>query len=268
MRLLKTLFLLLPFLNCKTAPLKVISRLPKKLKEASAIAYDSKRDLYWTIQDSNNDPILYALDENGKIRHETKLFNIKNKDWEDLIIDEAGNFYIGDFGNNDFDRNEYYIYKIEANTIMKEQAYATVITFKLQGKKEKDFEAFILKGKHFYLFSKEKKKTVVYYIPNHIGKHKAIKVTSYLFGKKKDHQITSATISKDQKTVFLLNHSKFWQLSNFENDQFFSGDIKKINLYHDSQKEGICFKNENTLLISDEYDKGTGGNLYELKLTN
>lgn len=42
--------------------------------------------------------------------------------------------------------------------------------------------------------------------------------------------------------------------------------MKKINLTHRSQKESITFKDNNTLLISDEKAHGTGGNLYELKL--
>ena len=35
-----------------------------------------------------------------------------------------------------------------------------------------------------------------------------------------------------------------------------------------TQKEGICFKDSKTLLIVDEKDKKTGGNLYEIKLSD
>ena len=35
-----------------------------------------------------------------------------------------------------------------------------------------------------------------------------------------------------------------------------------------TQKEGVCFKNNETLLIADEKDKKTGGNLYEVNLKN
>ena len=40
--------------------------------------------------------------------------------------------------------------------------------------------------------------------------------------------------------------------------------LKKIKLNYPSQKEGITFKNKNTLLITDEKAHGAGGNFYEL----
>ena len=39
-----------------------------------------------------------------------------------------------------------------------------------------------------------------------------------------------------------------------------------LEFNHTSQKEGVCFKDENTLYITDEKARGEGGNLYELKI--
>ena len=42
--------------------------------------------------------------------------------------------------------------------------------------------------------------------------------------------------------------------------------IRVLEFNHDSQKEGVCFKNDSTLYITDEKSHGKGGNLYELKI--
>jgi hypothetical protein len=47
---------------------------------------------------------------------------------------------------------------------------------------------------------------------------------------------------------------------------FFEGTRSDIELNHISQKESICFKNNNTVLVADEQDKKTGGVVYEIKL--
>ena len=44
------------------------------------------------------------------------------------------------------------------------------------------------------------------------------------------------------------------------------GNIHTIDLEHTSQKEGVTFKEDNTLYITDERRKKTGGNLYEFTL--
>ena len=79
--------------------------------------------------------------------------------------------------------------------------------------------------------------------------------------------ITSADISEDGKTIVLLNHQSVWVFSDFQGDQFFSGKATEFSFNADlSQKEGVCFKDANTLYITDELAHGVGGNLYEFKI--
>ena len=62
--------------------------------------------------------------------------------------------------------------------------------------------------------------------------------------------------------IVLLNHDKLWKISNFKGDNFFEGNIDEQKFDHDSQKEGICFKDNNTVYITDEKAHGEGRNLY------
>ena len=53
----------------------------------------------------------------------------------------------------------------------------------------------------------------------------------------------------------------------FEGDNFFSGDVSRIDLGVVTQKEAVTFYDDNTLVFTDEEYKGLfGGNVYEVKL--
>jgi hypothetical protein len=54
---------------------------------------------------------------------------------------------------------------------------------------------------------------------------------------------------------------------NFEGDNFFNGDVSRIDLGIVTQKEAVTFYDDNTLVFTDEEFKGLiGGNVYEVKL--
>ena len=258
------LFLLL--LSCKTGKLKVITDIPSNLEEVSAVETLPNSNLMWVIEDSGNKPKIYAINTDGSIAKSLKVTDAKNKDWEDLTSDAFGNIYIGDFGNNAKNRKKFTIYKVSNLTSPEANIVTESITFKLpESVKFNDFEAFFLHNNTFYIFSKNDKKGIVVSVPNTPGKHTANFVTA--FNLQGDYnKITSADISNDGKTIVLLNHDKVWVLTNFDGDNFFEGDVKSLAFGHDSQKEGICFKDNTTVYITDERNGIKGGNVYEFLL--
>ena len=64
------------------------------------------RDLFWGFNDSGGKNILYAFDRSGKIKMEIEIVNAGNDDWESITQD-AKHIYIGDFGNNNGNRNNF-----------------------------------------------------------------------------------------------------------------------------------------------------------------
>jgi hypothetical protein len=250
--------------SCNSGKLKIIANIPNHLKEASAIEKVKGSNLLWTIEDAGNKNNIYGLDLKGKVVKDIDISNASNIDWEDLTSDDLGNLYIGDFGNNSKNRDAFTIYKV--SDLTKSKSKAERINFVLPKKmKAKDFEAFFLLDNYFYIFSKENKSYTLIRVPNKIGKHTAeIIAKSNFIGK--NLKITSADISEDGKTVVLLNHDKLWKLSDFKAYNFFDGTVEKMKFDHTSQKEGICFKNENTVYITDEKNKSGGGFLYEFKI--
>jgi hypothetical protein len=241
--------------------------LPNDLKEVSAAEVFEGSKTVWMIEDQGNAAKVYGFDLTDK--HPLKTItveNAENNDWEDLTSDNDGNLYIGDFGNNSGKRKEFSIYKL--NTIAKAEhtIKAELISYSVPKKMEKeDFESFFLYKGYFYIFSKDDKKGTVIKVPNIVGNSEA-KIVSEFNLKGKDGAITSADISADDTQIILLNHDKLWKLSNFKDDDFFSGTIEKQSFEHNTQKEGLCYLNTNTVIITDEQNGSEGGNVYSFNL--
>jgi hypothetical protein len=276
-------FILLACQNSSGTLTKLYS-LPKKLKEISGIVYAEKDDLFWTLEDSGNANKIYGLNaKNGDIEKTITIENALNNDWEDITKDKAGNLYIGDFGNNDNVRKDLCIYKIDKNSLHKEKAisaYKILFSYPEQTefppKKSKlffDVEGFFEYKNNFYLFTKNRSKgfdgtALVYKIPNKAGFHKAVLIGKLKTCDNYNHcAITSAAISPDASKVVLLTHDKIVLLENFKGDNFLKGKQLQLKLNHFSQKEAVCFKNNETLIIADEKTNKIGGNVYETTLS-
>lgn len=257
-----------------------IAQLAKELKEISGIAYSN--NLIYAIEDSGNENQVTVLDTLGKTERTIFLNNTQNIDWEDLTFDTKGNLYIGDFGNNDNTRKDLAIYKIDKSNLQGKTAdIAYTITFDYPEQKDfppkkkdlmYDAEAFFEYQNFFYVFTKNRSKdfdgkSYIYKIPNTPGHHHAQLIKT--INTCSDYQncaITSAGISPDGSKFVLLSHSKIWLFDNFSTEKITNGTMTELNLNHFSQKEAICFKNNNSLFIADERVKKTGGNLYQVNL--
>lgn len=125
----------------------------------------------------------------------------------------------------------------------------------------------------FYLFTKNRSSkfdgtTVLYEVENNsTQKLPAKKLGSFVTCEQFNHcAVTSADISPDKRKVAILSSDKVWVFTNWKGNNFLSGDVEKIELNHDSQKEGLCFRDDHTILMTDEGSKKSSGNLYQLKL--
>jgi len=270
-------FLLFLFISCENyGQLTVVSKLPSALREVSGIESVFNSDLIWMVNDSGNKPRIFGINQQGETEKVIKV-NAKNHDWEDLASDKKGNLYVGDFGNNNRKRKKLTIFKIANQDLLNaDKVKVTEISFEypISKKKKKvsyDAEGFFYHQNYFYIFTKSRTKknlgkTLLFKVPNIVGKHIAEFISEYEFCDSINCRITSADISEDGKKVVLLNHQAVFVLSNFKHDDFFSGELKELPLGHISQKESISFKDKNTLYITDEKSKTNGGNLYVLPI--
>lgn len=282
MTLLKRLCFVLLFTNCTVnyGQLTLVAHLQGDLEEVSGVEMTNDSNGFFMINDGGNHSRLYKLNAKGKI---SKVLEIdkKNRDWEDLTKDAAGNVYIGDFGNNQNNRKHLEIYKIAKEDLEgNKDIEPEEIDFSFPNQEEFppkkkdrhfDVESFFHYNGNLYLFTKSRDhknygRTDLYRIPATAGKHEAEFISSYTSCDKSECWITSAAISPDGKKVVLLSHTKILQFTDFKGDDFLSGTVTTFDLKHESQKEGVCFKDNSTVFITDEEAHGTGRNLYRFTL--
>ena len=266
------------FFSCKdTSGLIEQATLPKKLKEVSGITKIKDSDLLWMHNDSGNESYVYGLDKEGDVQRSIKV-KAKNNDWEDITSDDAGNLYIGDFGNNDNKRKNLSILKIKSEDLFTKDKF-TVEKIKFSYPDQYEFpphkdqflfdaEALFYFNKYLYVFTKSNVKdaygtTKLYKIPAMAGKYQATLIGEFDFGVAIDNKITGACISPDKKKIALITQNKIALFSSFISDDFFNGDLVFIDLNHTSQKEAITFIDNNTVYITDEKNENTGGKLYQ-----
>ncbi|KFF29077.1 hypothetical protein IQ37_08050 [Chryseobacterium piperi] len=263
----------------KEDTLKVEFSLPKKLKEISGIALSDDQKTIWAIEDQGNKNVVYGLDRQGNLIADVLVENGENNDWEEITKDTKGNIYIGDFGNNDNDRQNLAILKLDLkDTSQKTTQVIQTTKFRYEGQTEfppkksnwlYDCEAFIEMNGSFYLFTKNRSKGfdgtfLVFKVPNAEGDFEAKLIGRLkLNGKYSDAAITSAAINSKQDQIVLLSHKNIHLLTGFTSDDFSTAKIEKVPLNHNSQKESVVFLNDRTLLIADEKDKATGGKVYQ-----
>jgi hypothetical protein len=273
-------------LNLTAQDLQTITKLPKVVNESSGMELNDNNQI-WTLNDSGGKPELYLCDTTGRLIRTLKIANAKNRDWEDLTQDDRGNYYIGDFGNNNNGRKDLTIYKIpNPDRVRADFVRAETITFTFEDQTafppprdqlNFDCESVIWKDGHLYLFSKHRTfpmRTNLYRLPDAPGDYVAQKISSFqtsgpdetdLF----NHWISAADISPDGTKVCIISSGKMWIFYDFEGDDFFSGQHRRIDLSSSSQREAIVFVSNTSVYVTDEeWFGGIGRNLYVFDISN
>lgn len=276
------LLFLFAFCNNGEPVVHEVFRLPAGIKEASGIEIVGKTGSIWTHEDHGNDAELFAMDSQGALVNTLVIYGVENNDWEDIAADNKGNLYIGDFGNNDNERKNLCIYKIDGSDLEGSNASAAQTT-SFYYPEQKDFppaksgkifdaEAFFVYKDNFYIFSKNRSAPFdgtsnLYRVPNRPGNYAAELIGSFQTCGDYNHcAVTSADISPDGKRIAILTSDHIFVFTDFKKDAFLSGKMSSIELKHYTQKEGLCFKDDQTVYICDERDKKTGGFVYSVKL--
>lgn len=241
-------------------PLRKIPLSPKLVESSALIKH---QDVFLTINDSDNAPIVFVFNEKGEVVHECHIKNVKNNDWEALAYDGGDYLFIGDIGNNNNNRKNLAILKVKMSDVLeKDSVEVEMISYRYSDQttfppsKELlyyDAEAMIIKDNEILIFTKNR--TVpfdgiskVYRLPNQPGNH----VAQFLYNIQLpsthwiEESITDAYYFEGE--LYLLTYSKIykyvWQ------DEIW---IQKEEKLHTSitQKEGIAV-DKKWIYITDE----------------
>lgn len=251
------------------------SGLPNDLREISGFTQADGK--WWGHNDSNFDEEFFRADPlTGDIFQKIKLDNAKNRDWEDIAADSQ-NLYIGDFGNNNNDRQNLGIYIVpltqignsNSETVQEfEWSYLpysyidqTDFTEMPEDSSVFDCEAMIVLNGKIHLFTKSRRfSNTVHYAVN-TSSNVAEKVAPF----NTEGLITGASISPDGKVIALVGYDLrpfiptvfCWLLWDWPagTDQFFSGNKRRIelgNALQVGQVESIGFDTERTAYLTNE----------------
>ncbi|MFV0530689.1 MAG: hypothetical protein ACK5MD_04550 [Flavobacteriales bacterium] len=246
------------------ANIKPVFIFPEKLNENSGIEAD--KNTFWTFNDSGGKNSIYKINFNGSILQEIEIQNAKNRDWEDITSDE--NFiYVGDFGNNNGDRQDLTIYKIDKKFIThesKQKIIAEIITFEYDNRfdfskkpyqHDFDCESMFIYKNQIHLLTKAWKTGIGshYVLSTSSGHHKA----QYLEKLDTHGFLTGADINGESVSAIQYTREgnlTLWSFSFDKNYLLFNNPIQATYLGNTSklgQIEGITFF-ENKLYISGE----------------
>lgn len=101
--------------RCGSQDPQPLGLLPDPLNEISGLAPSAVHDgLYWAHNDSGGLARLFLLNVDGTLAGEYAIAGAEAVDWEDIAVGPcpAGScVYIGDFGDNNMQRDDYVIYR-------------------------------------------------------------------------------------------------------------------------------------------------------------
>lgn len=249
--------------------------LPPDFVEVSGL-YITAPDSIWWHNDGGDRPRLLLTDGRGRVRQRISIPGIKNRDWEDITADDAGNLYLGDFGNNLNRRTDLRIYRYHPGTRQLDS-----ILFSYPDQKSFppalpqwnfDAEAFLWFRDSLHIFSKNRIGAGNYYtkhyvLPTQPGQYTAILRDSLLLPKR---VVTGAALSPDHQQIALLSYfyrmtflgllpktrTTVWTLSDFPGSSFFQGTLTKTRVKKfplvPTQYESIGYVNEKRVLIASE----------------
>lgn len=257
-----TLFLQAIFLWSQSDIIEV-GNLPQQVFETSGLlAYNGR---LITHNDSGNAPELYELDPNTlQITRTVIISNVANTDWEDLAQDD--NFiYIGDFGNNNGDRQDLRILKIaktdydSSDTVSAETInflYEDQTDFTTAENSDFDAEAFFSLGDDLIVLTKQWQQngTVAYSVPKLPGAFLAERLDSYQV----NGLVTGATYDEVNNQLSLVGYSQFLfpfyvLIENVQNSAIFNGTKTKTNLaIGQAQVEAITLLSDEQFYITSE----------------
>ncbi len=248
-------------------------KLPPVLNEVSGL-YLQDANSFWWHNDSGGEAALFQTNGQGQLTDTLHVPGVLNVDWEDLTIDDKGNIYIGDFGNNGNRRKDLRILIYDPENQQLDSinfVYPDQQAFPPPADAQNfDMEAFFWHDHHLHLFSKNRIGQGNYFCKHYVlsdkaGHQKAILKDSIHLKKR---VVTAAAISPDGKTIALLayNYKKLlgvfpssaasiFYISDFNSDDFFKGHIRKRrapSFLLATQFESLDFLDDKTIYVASE----------------
>ena len=251
-----------------------VANLPTSINESSGVIHLDNG--LWTHNDSGNSPHLYLIDTvDFTVVRSVYIKNNGNVDWEAITHNE-NHVFIGDFGNNNGDRTDLRVLKLNRSLLMDNTVdtveadvinfdYPDQVSFMASSEHNFDCEAFLYRYDSLHLFTKHRGNTYTkhYTLPALPGNYTANLRDSLVV----EGQITGAHIQGDS-LIGLIGYrpDAFYEpflflLWDFDGSNVFSGNKRSIGLgtvMDMGQNEALHFSNDFKGWITSEKNDQLG----------
>ncbi|MFM7661766.1 MAG: hypothetical protein ACKO6A_03800 [Bacteroidota bacterium] len=262
---MKTLVFLSIFIHLNSFSQKIKAYyLSSELREISGL--ESLNDtLFIAVNDGGNEPLLYLINQKGKILKTCRINNATNIDWEDLTSDHEGNLYIADIGNNSNRRTKMQILRVKVDSILQADSVRSAIySFSYPNQEESqanirelnfDAESLSFYNDSLWIFTKNRSipfdgKSTVYAIHSkdlNLGNWcKKGEIVPGIKSWKYD-TFTSSTIYKD--TFYLITYNKL-VIAKRKSNSFEIVNKKRFLKFN--QRESIAISPSGKIFIANE----------------
>jgi hypothetical protein len=256
-------------------------QLDRRIREPSGIvASRTHADIFWTHGDSGRAPKIFAIDPQGALVAELRVAEVDNVDWEDIALDDHGNLWIGDIGNNDSDRKDLVVYRVaepDPHAGLESVGVDQRVHFSYPDQDDFsdsrgpfDAEALFWWSGSLWLATKHRRDTltVLYRFPQldqlDIDEVVLERVAEWDLGTQLGDgypvsefpgMATGADVSADQKQLALLSYDAVFvfELAAGQADPF-AGKVNRIALdpSHVDQVEAVAWAGEQLLLVNED----------------
>ena len=224
----------------------------------------------WTHNDSG-EPVLFALDERGKVTGQLRVTGAKAEDWEAVAAGRCGTgscLYIADIGDNNAKRDHITIYRVpepEAGAESSAQAESFNATYP-DGAQDAETLLIAPDGRLHIVTKGSTGAIALYRFPADLQSGATIRLER-VGGVMKDKSdrgsnITDGTVSADGQRAVLRSHDAltFFRTSDLLSGRWDSAIRVDLAPLKEPQGEGVALDRNNTLFVAGESGgKGKGG---------
>ncbi len=229
------------------------------LRELSGMVPASRALEYWGVNDKGNAPELFRFVRDGRLRQRVMVHArnalgdlVRNNDWEAMTMDDAGNFYIGGFGDNNEVRNLYWIYQLqEPGFYQEETSIEAAYPYRYSDGQSHNCEAMFLYQQSLYFITKVEaggRRPKVFRLQSF--KSNQINIAKEIGEMAIEHTVTDAAYYPKLSLLAVLCYDNLFFYHLKEQGGLLSTPALSIKIDFD-QCEALCF-DENHLIITNE----------------
>ena len=212
------------------------------IRESSGIVASRQFEgVYWTLNDSGNPAVLYATKRTGELIQEIEVRGARNVDWEALGIDNNGQLWLGDIGNNSRMRFDLKVLVTSEPNPFTETETEIIAKYPFRYPDTNvDAEGLFIANGIPYIISKEAERAVLYRFPELKADTKQVLTR---VGELTDAKfVTGAEMSADGKRLAVCTYNSLWVYHGTADNFAQMINRKPWVLQHNFTGEAICFE--------------------------